>query len=152
LIFERSVASQCSAWVAVSDKEAQAAEKLLGVRPVQVISNGVDTSFFTTSDEVISQSNLLFAGIMNYQPNVEAAQFFCRDIFPLIQSRIPEVSFHIVGAKPVEEVKSLASNSIHVHGGVADLRPYYRDAALVVAPVATRWWHAFKDHRGCSVR
>jgi len=40
-----------------------------------------------------------------------------------------------VGASPGKEVKRLACEHVVVHGTVPDMRPYYRDAAIVVVPL-----------------
>jgi glycosyltransferase involved in cell wall biosynthesis len=72
---------------------------------------------------------------MNYWPNIEAVQFFAKDILPRIRRHVPQATFHIVGTSPAKEVKRLASDCITVHGTVPDMRPYYREAAVVVVPL-----------------
>jgi glycosyltransferase involved in cell wall biosynthesis len=72
---------------------------------------------------------------MNYGPTIEAVRYFVEDILPLIRERLPEVQFHIVGAKPTEQVTRLASPGVMVHGQVPDMRPYYRKASVVVVPL-----------------
>lgn len=135
LQFEKLVASQCACCLTVSHLEAAAARNLLGIDCVQVLTNGVDTSFFTATEEQPTSGYLLFTGTMNYTPNIEAVQYFTKDILPQIQQEIPEARLHIVGASPTKEVNCLASESVIIHGFVPDIRPYYRNAALVVVPL-----------------
>jgi glycosyltransferase involved in cell wall biosynthesis len=79
---------------------------------------------------------VLFVGNFAYEPNVDAAQYFCRDIFPLILKDVPNAKLFLVGNAPPSEVCSLASNRhIEVTGRVASLIPFYKDADVVVCPL-----------------
>ncbi len=73
--------------------------------------------------------------MMNYPPNVEAVEYFVRDILPLVRNRVPGVLFNIVGNRPGPLVWALNSEKVVVHGGVPDLRPYYHGASVVVVPL-----------------
>jgi glycosyltransferase involved in cell wall biosynthesis len=135
LRFETDAAHRCDLCLAVSEREAAAARKLLGVDGIQVIPNGVDTVFFTPSADDTLEGYLLFTGLMNYSPNVEAVQFFCSETLPMIVRRSPHTTFHIVGSNPTEEVYGLGSGGVVIHGSVPDTRPYFREAETVVVPL-----------------
>jgi glycosyltransferase involved in cell wall biosynthesis len=135
LDFEKTAATRCDLCIVVSEQEAAAARTLLGVDRLEVVPNGVDTTFFTPTEGPTLPGYLLFTGSMNYWPNIEAVQYFAKDILPRIRQRFSEATFHIVGTSPGKEVRQLASDSITVHGTVPDMRPYYREAALVVVPL-----------------
>lgn len=78
---------------------------------------------------------LLFVGGFEHHPNVDAAKFLAHEVFPLIQQRLGSIQLTLVGSKPPAEVRSLARSGIDVTGWVADLRPYYDRARVVIAPV-----------------
>lgn len=78
---------------------------------------------------------IIFTGKMSYGPNVQAAQWFVREIFPLIQERVKPVKFYIVGKDPTEEVKRLASDQVIVTGFVESPDKYFEMADLVVLPL-----------------
>ena len=80
--------------------------------------------------------NILFTGIMDYEPNVAASSFFAREVMPLIRRDIPDVTFTIAGKSPSAKVRELAAlRGVCVTGFVESLTPLYRDCALVVAPM-----------------
>jgi len=93
-----------------------------------IVSNWVDIPAEPTD---MAGSDLLFVGRMSYRPNVEAVRFFAGGLDALG----PGAHFTIAGAAPASEVLALQSDSVHVTGRVPDLAPYFRDAALVVAPM-----------------
>jgi glycosyltransferase involved in cell wall biosynthesis len=135
LAFEKFVASQCALSLTCSSVEAAAVRQSLGVQSVAVVPNEVNTTFFTPSQDPTIPGYLLFTGTMDYGPNVEAVRYFAREIYPLILEDVEGAKFHIVGKNPAEGVLSLASKDVVVHGGVPDVRPYYRDADIVVVPL-----------------
>lgn len=85
------------------------------------------------------EKSILFLGAMDRGPNVEAVLYFWREILPLIRERLPDVKFYIVGSRPLPDITCLAEvnkNTI-VTGFVEDLEPYYKKAAVFVAPLLT---------------
>jgi sugar transferase (PEP-CTERM/EpsH1 system associated) len=107
-----------------------------------VVGNGVDAEFFSPEHKLASPFGagaeaIVFTGVMDYWPNVDAVSWFAREVLPLLKARRPNVKFYIVGMRPAAPVQALARNaeSVVVTGRVADVRPYLRHAAVVVAPL-----------------
>jgi glycosyltransferase involved in cell wall biosynthesis len=128
---ERAVVGSSALCLTCSEVDASLARDLLGAATVEVVPNGVDTSFFVPSDELPDAGSLLFTGTMDYRPNVDAARWFTGEILP----RLPDARFDVVGADPTEEVLSLRSERVIVHGAVPDVRPYLARAEQVVVPL-----------------
>jgi glycosyltransferase involved in cell wall biosynthesis len=83
-----------------------------------------------------SSPSILFVGNFAYEPNIDAALYFSRDIFPLIVRHVPNVKLFLVGNAPPPEIYSLMSNKqIEVTGGVASVIPFYKRADVVVCPL-----------------
>jgi glycosyltransferase involved in cell wall biosynthesis len=73
---------------------------------------------------------------MDWLPNGDAMQFFCRDVLPLIRAQAPDVCLTIVGRAPTPAVKRLAEGQgIEVTGRVDDVRPYMKEADVYVVPL-----------------
>jgi sugar transferase (PEP-CTERM/EpsH1 system associated) len=107
----------------------------LGV-PVTLIPNGVDLEFFRNEAKEYDPLELVFLGRMDYYPNVDAVVYFCREILPLIQKEVPDVSFTIVGSSPVPRAQDLVKlPGVKVTGEVPDVRPFLRKAAVSIVPL-----------------
>lgn len=92
---------------------------------------------------------LLFVGVMDRLPNVDAVLHFHRIILPLIRERLParlrfsdasgrgrDVRFLIAGAEPAKQVRELEKDpSVTVTGFVPDLRQFYTACDVFVAPM-----------------
>ncbi|HEV2098801.1 MAG TPA: TIGR03087 family PEP-CTERM/XrtA system glycosyltransferase [Stellaceae bacterium] len=106
---------------------------------VHHISNGVDTDYFDPALEFADPFGgapaILFIGAMNYRPNVDAVEWFAREVMPMARALAERPSFWIVGSNPTDGVRRLAADDVHVTGRVEDVRPYLAHAAAVVAPL-----------------
>jgi sugar transferase (PEP-CTERM/EpsH1 system associated) len=102
----------------------------------EITDETTDSNGFHSSVSSDSTKNLLFTGTMNYFPNSDAVIYFCDKIFPLIKEQFPDVNFYIVGNHPTEQVQRLDENrGVTVTGYVPDIRPYFLNASVFVAPM-----------------
>jgi len=143
LEYEQTTARSFNKSLFVSSKEAELFSTKLQDQSVQVdyVNNGVDTNYFSVSDEFASpyQENekvIVFTGAMDYWANVDAVKWFASEIFPDVKRENCALRFVIVGSKPTHEVLNLqAIDGVSVTGFVDDVRPYIMHADLVVAPM-----------------
>ena len=99
--------------------------------------NGVDAGFFAPTDGAHDADAISFVGRMDYYPNQECMARFCQDVWPLLKARRPTLRLSIVGASPTAEMRALGGlPGVTVTGTVPDVRPYVRQSALMVAPLA----------------
>ncbi len=99
--------------------------------------NGVDATFFSPAAGAYDPDAISFIGRMDYYPNQECMVRFCRDVWPQLKQMRPGLKLMIVGADPSPEIVALGRLSgVTVTGTVADVRPYVRGSALMVAPLA----------------
>ena len=79
--------------------------------------------------------SILFQGSLNYAPNMDAADWFVREIAPRIRRRIPEATLRLVG-RPTPGVERLDDPPrVTVVGRVPDMDPELARADLVVVPL-----------------
>ncbi|HZU15482.1 MAG TPA: glycosyltransferase [Candidatus Dormibacteraeota bacterium] len=132
---EEQAAWRAASWVVVtSERERQLIRESGCPTPSTVVPNGVDLEYLTPSPGS-EPDRLLFTGRISYRPNTDAVLHFARHVLPLIRRRRPEVVFTVVGAGAPAEVRRLAGPRLRLTGEVADVRPYWRRSAVVVAPI-----------------
>jgi glycosyltransferase involved in cell wall biosynthesis len=112
-------------------------EDIGGDEKVWVIPNGVDLPARQACGErENAEPVLVFVGLMSYEPNVDAAQFFVQRVLPLLQREVPNVKFLIVGREPAPAVRQLHDGkSVFVTGTVTDVAEYLLSASVVVVPI-----------------
>ena len=134
-MYERAYAPLIDrAWV-VSDSERRAMRGIAGVRHVDVLPNGVDGTVYAPSTVTPEPRTAVFWGRLDFGPNVQALEWFCREVWPLVRQRVPDARFTIVGFHPTEPVRALASrDGISLLANLPDLRAEVCRHAVVVLP------------------
>ncbi|MDD2724996.1 MAG: TIGR03087 family PEP-CTERM/XrtA system glycosyltransferase [Methylovulum sp.] len=143
LAYERQLAARAQTSLFVSEQEAALFKTLApeAADKVGFVNNGVDTDYFSPHHDYVSPYQigdevLVFTGAMDYWANIDAVEWFAKDVFPQLQAQYPAIKFYIVGSKPGKAVLELAGNpAITVTGRVDDVRPYVAYARLAIAPL-----------------
>ena len=143
LKWEKQIAHEFNASFFVSEKEADMFKRLAPdvCEKISYFNNGVDTDYFSPNHKFESPfvedcRPIVFTGAMDYWANVDAVVWFANNVFPAIREKVADVTFYIVGSKPDDKVKVLASlPNVVVTGAVDDVRPYQAHAEISVAPM-----------------
>ncbi len=136
---EQDILKTAFAHVVCSLREREELQRIAPSARIAVVENGVDVASFSPRADVSARSRkLVFVGLMDYYPNVEAATSFTQRIWPLLRERFPELTLWIVGANPAPAVVQLGNlEGVTVTGTVPEVRPYYRDALAAIVPLRT---------------
>jgi len=122
--------------IAVSDHDREAMLSLCPGCPITVVPTGVDTEQYQVVPPASANPPLIvFTGSMDWEPNIDAVEYFCREIWPVVLADYPAARFQIVGRSPHPRVQRLASASIEVTGTVPSVTEYLRSATVVIVPL-----------------
>lgn len=103
-------------------------------RNVNVIANGIDMEYFHPF-ESDKKYDLFFSGNLSYPPNVDASIYIVNEILPIVKKSIPNLKVLIAGATPHKKVLALQSEHVEIKGWVDDIRDYYKEAKVFLAPL-----------------
>ena len=103
-------------------------EARLHVFPLIMDVKGSEKTFSARKD-------IVFVGGYQHPPNVDAVQYFVKDVMPLLRKQLPGVRFYAVGSKPPAEIQALASEDVIITGFVEDLEPLLDKMRVSVAPL-----------------
>jgi glycosyltransferase involved in cell wall biosynthesis len=76
-----------------------------------------------------------FVAFMGWRPNVDAAVWLARRVWPLAQRNVPGARLLLVGRDPAARVRALAGQGVEVTGTVQEVRPHLAAARVAVAPL-----------------
>jgi sugar transferase (PEP-CTERM/EpsH1 system associated) len=134
--YEQHIAHTFSHALVCTAAEQSDFERLIPGAPISLVGNGVDLDHFRSKGIAKQPGSIIFTGVMDYFPNVDAVVWFCDEVLPLVQRQILEAALTICGSRPVAAVRRLAKRrGITVTGRVPDTRPYMDKAELFVAPM-----------------
>ncbi|MGB9723991.1 MAG: glycosyltransferase family 4 protein [Chloroflexia bacterium] len=136
--FEARACRAADRVLAVSPADRAALLRIAPEASIAIVPNGVDCSAYAPLPPPADPHppTLIFTGRMDFRPNVDAAQWFGREIWPQVRAAIPEARFQIVGRSPTPAVEALRKfPGIEVVGAVPDDRPYIGRADLYILPM-----------------
>lgn len=124
---------RCDAtWVVSPAERAMLAQEVPGAI-VHVLSNIHTPVAHAVGFE--PREGLVFVGGYRHPPNVDAARWLCREIWPLVRERLPGVPLYLLGSDPPPALRDLAGNGVQVIGPVADLDGWLDRCRVAVAPL-----------------
>jgi sugar transferase (PEP-CTERM/EpsH1 system associated) len=119
----------------ITSRERQVIDARGQCNRLHVVSNGVKlvdgAPYPSRIDPVIT-----FIGALDYPPNIDAVNWFAREIWPMIYAAVPTARFQVVGRNPVRSVRALGRiNGVQIVGEVAEVRPHLLESRVIVAPL-----------------
>lgn len=121
-------------WV-VSDADARAFRWFAGIRKVDVLPNGVDAGQFAPGGEEQSPNSCVFWGRLDFGPNIQAVEWFTRNVWPKVRAAVPGAKFQLYGFQPTPAIRALAgSHGIELGADLPDLRAAVRSHEVAVLP------------------
>jgi sugar transferase (PEP-CTERM/EpsH1 system associated) len=136
--WEQQALRQFDGIITVSGSERTWVQRHAPRATVELIPNGVDTEYFSPAPTMALKSEpyVVFTGAMDYLPNVDAACWFCNEILPVLQRKIPNLGLKIVGKNPHGRLLKLDKrNGVQVTGTVEDIRGYVAGSVALVVPL-----------------
>jgi glycosyltransferase involved in cell wall biosynthesis len=138
--------------IAVSEADRQAMSSMVDPSYISVVPTGVDLSMFPYDPTSRPKAPIvIFTGSMDWQPNIDGVEYFCRKIWPLVTAKVPGARFRIVGRDPHPRVRKLASQSVEITGTVPSIVEHLREAAVFVVPLRIGGGTRIKIYEGMAM-
>jgi glycosyltransferase involved in cell wall biosynthesis len=134
--YERATVRRFPRVIAVSERDRRAMSVMTEEARISVVPTGVDLAQYrAAAGTTATRPTVMFLGSMDWEANVDAVEYFCRDIWPVVLTKVPDAIFRIVGRAPQPRVLRLASNSVQVTGTVPSVINDLKHAAVFVVPL-----------------
>jgi polysaccharide biosynthesis protein PslH len=134
--YERAAVKRFHHVIAVSEHDRKQMLAMDSSCEITVVPTGVDTSKFSVAPPSTTHPpRIVFCGSMDWEPNIDAVDYFCRQMWPAVLAEFPNAIFQIVGRNPHAKVQRFASDSVRITGTVPSVAEYLRDASVVVVPL-----------------
>lgn len=145
LQLEKKAVAEFPAVITISPLDAKniCGNYLAETHNISVVRNGIDSQWFpkdSSGEKTIpplpTSPIILFSGVMDYEPNTDAALFFAEEIFPLIRQKNTNAQFWVVGKNPPPAVTALNDiPGIRVTGEVPDVLDCILQCRVAVSPL-----------------
>lgn len=120
----------------VAERDLQDLHNTVPAARLALVPYGIDTDHYAPLQVPKDDGVALFHGHLGYAPNIDATLEFANKILPLIKPNLPTLTFHIVAADPVQEIRALASRpEVALTISPPDVRPAMSAARIYVCPM-----------------
>lgn len=137
--YERDIAKIYNKTVFVAEREAIILNSELSFDRAVAVPLGVDVDYYGEffNKQKKNQHTIAFLGAMSVAHNEAGAIHFIKDIFPLIQEKVSDAKFVIVGGGITEQLKKAAkgNDSVVFTGRVEDVRTEVGKCQVFVCPL-----------------
>jgi glycosyltransferase involved in cell wall biosynthesis len=135
--FERRALGAATRTIAVSDTDADILARHFGLTLIDVVENGVDTTYFHPSSRRRDPARLLFLGSLDWRPNLDGVSLLLDRVFPAVRAVEPAATLRLVGRNPPDWLRrrAAAMPGVELHASVPDVRPYLADCGMMVVPL-----------------
>lgn len=113
---------------------------------VKVVPIGIDNYPFKPPSLTKRQNNIVFSGNMNYDPNIEAVNYFIDKCLFKLRKNFPDLQFHIVGRGISKKLSQQLEkvDGVVVVGEVLDMQSTLSNYPICVAPMQSGSGMQFK--------
>lgn len=135
--YEYKILGRFNKIVTMSEVDKETLRGLIPELEVSAVPNGVDTNYYKWPENNFKPRLTFMAGIKHYA-NTDAAQYFIKDIWPLVKREDSEVELYFLGNYPVEgegdtDLSGKIKDARIIWTGlVEDTRPYLAGSIFVV--------------------
>lgn len=123
--------------VVVSELDGQTLQARNPKAHVHVVENGTDTNYFFPGRSEEEPRSLIFAGSLDWYPNLSGLHFFVREVWPRVRRQCPNVRLYLAGKNPSRSVFHWARNdpNVVVIADPDDIRPWLARAGVFICPI-----------------
>ncbi len=134
-LYERAFAGGLDRIWVVTEQDARSMRRWAGAERVDVLPNGVDSAYYTPQPVSERLRTAVFWGRLDFLPNLQALDWFCHKIWPLLHERFPDAAFRIIGFCADDRAHALTKvPGVVLTPDLPDLRGAVCEQAVVVMP------------------
>jgi glycosyltransferase involved in cell wall biosynthesis len=133
-MYERAYAFLLDRVWLVSKGDCRAMRLVTGIRHLDLLPNGVDGDYYRPMEVPAKENSCVFWGRLDFGPNIQALEWFCKKVWPQVKKSVPGAIFTIYGFQPTQVVKDLLTDGISLVPNLPDLRSEICKHQVVVLP------------------
>jgi polysaccharide biosynthesis protein PslH len=133
--YERAAWQRADQVVAVSEQDAMTVGLVSPGKGVDVANGTRIDAFHFIPPSQRQGSAILYVGMMDYAPNIEAARILALEVLPLVREVVPDATLTLCGRGARDKVRALASETVHVTGTLPEVFSLFDRHAAYAMPL-----------------
>lgn len=134
---EMEIMSKSDVVFTLSDVERRIIDDAFGVGKAVITPISYYLTFPEQPVKLDGKTGIIFVGGFGHRPNEDGVLWFFDEVWATVSKALPDCSVTIIGSKPTEKIKALASERVKVTGFISDeeLEEYYYKSRLCIIPL-----------------
>lgn len=132
---EISVLQQLDCIVPISTIDEQIYRQQGAKMPMLVCTAGVDENLLEAKPAEVKKGTLFHLAAMNWQPNVEAVNWFMQSIWPKVKVSFPQTHLFLAGKDMPDAMMKQNGKQVTVCGQVNDAVQFMQDKQIMLVPL-----------------
>lgn len=135
--YEAKILRRVDGYMPISVPDYQYFHSILPLIPCRTIPFGIDMEHYPVTEDYIpsDRPKLFHIGSMNWSPNVEGIEWFLEDVWPLVLSRHPNLTFTLAGHDIPAKLRSRRDRNLFIAGKVADANHFIAKHDIMLVPL-----------------
>lgn len=134
--YEIELAKRFDKVLCISSIDAERFRKKAPEIDWEVLPATIDLNVHRFSPQRGNSRDLLFLGMLNYFPNIDGAEFFVKEVMPLVRQEVPDARLNICGHSPAKKVRRLGrEEGVNVIGPIPDAQKALEECSVFVIPL-----------------
>jgi glycosyltransferase involved in cell wall biosynthesis len=135
--FTKSILQNVDACTVPSEQEKKNVLEIIpGYTNVKIIPHSLDITQYSVSVDNPSPDSLVYTGSFTYFANLDAMDYFLKDIYPQIKLSAPKVRLQVIGDTGNAQLeKWLIDEGVTFTGLIQDVRPNIAKSWLTIVPL-----------------
>ncbi len=133
--FELKAITQVDALVAITPEDEKRFRKLNPTLKTTSIPCGINLDLLKPISNQEKKYDLVYLASFDWQPNVQGVLWFAKNVWPLLQQKLPEITFSLGGRYMPNSIVKLQDQGIDIQKEVLDMTTFINSGTLVVVPL-----------------
>lgn len=133
--YELSLLNNYDAIASITDVDAAIYKKAGCQLPMITIPFGIAIEKYVVNKSGREHPSLFHIGAMDWQPNMEAIQWFLKAIWPEVTKRYPDLKLYLAGRNMSSELKNLQLKNLVVVGEVENATSFMNSKSMMIVPL-----------------
>lgn len=132
--YELKMLNQFDAMLPITPVDEAHYRKLGCTIPMLTFPIGVDANDYPAGNYE-ADFNVFHLGSMDWMPNLEAVDWFLKEVFPCLIKQAPDIKIFLAGKDMPERIFKLADRNLIISGRVENSREFMHDKPVMIVPL-----------------
>jgi glycosyltransferase involved in cell wall biosynthesis len=133
--YEKEVFSKIDGIAAITSEDASLIRSMHPTVPILKLPLGIDTTYYPLPKTPKTSPTVFHLGAMNWEPNIEAMEWFLEKVWPIVLEKLPNAQFFMGGRN--QPAKFLIGNfpNVTILQDIPSANDFFTEHDILVIPV-----------------